>query len=155
VVNAPKVPEAPIQISWGNNVRQLCVYNVRAATADRVNVQLLASGKDLGTETKEWDGGIESLLALTERASREANRAQGKRDKNDLWWKLTIRYSKDGVRRSFSIEGYLNELNRFFANTVDLKALLTLASDSAPQEYQLLFFDGPLRQTMPIPSPSP
>jgi hypothetical protein len=152
VVNTPKVSPAPIQISWRSNRGEICVFNVRAAPAGRVKVQLLTSSKDLGTETKVWDGGIDSLLAVTERASAEAVKAQNTPDKSDLWRKLTIRYIRGGVRRSFSIEGHIDELFRFFSNTVDLKALLTLVSGDAPKAYRLLFLDGPLRSTMQVPS---
>lgn len=137
-----KVPPAPIQISFSNSREVICVYNVRAAPADRVKVQLLGYGKNVGTLTKVWDGGIDNLLALTERASSEANKAQNKPVKGDRWRKLTIRYSKGGVRHSFSIEGELDELFKFFWNTVDLKALLTLVSSGAPKGYHLIFVEG-------------
>ena len=142
---------APIQISFSNSREVICVYNVRGAPADRVKVQLLGYGKNLGTVTKDWDGGMDGLLALTERASTEANRTQLKPEKSDRWRKLTIRYSKGGVRHSFSIEGELNELFKFFSNTVDLKALLTLVSSDAPKAYRLIFLGGDLRDTMVRP----
>jgi hypothetical protein len=142
---------APIQISWSNSREVICVYKVRAAPADRVKVQLLGYGKNLGTETKARDGGIDSLLALTERASTEVNRFQSKSEKNDNWKKLTIRYSKGGVRHSFSIEGELNELFKFFSNTVDLKLLLELVSENAPKAYRLIYLGGDQRGTMRKP----
>ena len=151
MVSAPKAPPAPIQISFSNSREVICVYNVRGAPADRVKVQLLGYGKNLGTVTKDWDGGMDGLLALTERASTEANRTQLKPEKSDRWRKLTIRYSKGGVRHSFSIEGELNELFKFFSNTVDLKALLTLVSSDAPKAYRLIFLGGDLRDTMVRP----
>jgi hypothetical protein len=142
MVSAPKVPPAPIQISFSNSREVICVYNLRAAPANRVKVQLLGYGKNVGTVTKVWDGGIDNLLALAERASTEAKRAQTKPVKGDRWRKLTIRYSKGGVRHSFSIEGELDELFKFFWNTVDLKALLTLVSSDAPKAYHLIFVEG-------------
>ena len=151
MVNTSKVRPAPIQISWSNSREVICVYNVRAAPIDRVKVQLLGYGKNVGTETKAWDGGIDSLLALTERASTEVNGFQSRSEKNDYWKKLTIRYSKRGVRHSFSIEGELNELFKFFSNTVDLKALLELVSGDAPKAYRLIFMGGDQRGTMRHP----
>lgn len=142
---------APIQISWSNSREVICVYNVRAAPADRVKVQLLGYGKNLGTEAKAWDGGIDSLLAVAERAATEVNRFQSKSEKNDYWKKLTIRYSKGGVRHSFSVEGELNELFKFFSNTVDLKLLLELVSGNAPKAYRLIYLGGDQRGTMRQP----
>jgi len=150
IVSAPKAPPAPIQILWSNSREVICVYNVRAATTDRVKVQLIGYGNNLGTDTKVWNGGIDDLLAVTERASTEANRAHTKPDKSGEW-KLTIRYSKGGVRRSFSIEGEVNELFRFYSNTVDLQALLKLVSSDAPKAYRLTFEGGDLRGTMRAP----
>jgi hypothetical protein len=151
MISAPKAPPAPIQISWSNSREVICVYNVRAAQTDRVKVQLIGYGKDLGTGTKVWNGGIDDLLAVTERASTEANSAQRKPGKSDHGGKLTIRYSKGGVRRSFSIEGEVNELFRFYSNTVDLQALLKLVSSDAPKAYRLTFEGGDLRGTMRKP----
>ena len=142
MVSAPKVPPAPIQITFSNSREVICVYNLRAASTDRVSIQLLGYGKNVGTLTKDWDGGIDNLLTLTERASAEVNKAQIKPEKGDRWRKLTIRYSKGGVRHSFSIEGELDELFKFFWNTVDLKALLTLVSSGAPKGYHLIFVEG-------------
>ena len=151
IVSAPKAPPAPIQILWSNSREVICVYNVRAATNDKVKVQLIGYGKNLGTGTKVWNGGIDDLLAVTERASTEANRVHTKPDKSGEWWKLTIRYSRGGVRRSFSIEGEVNELFRFYSNTVDLRALLKLVSSDAPKAYRLTFEGGDLRGTMRAP----
>ena len=151
IVNAAKVHRAPLQISWSTSRGIICVYSVHAAPTDRVKVQLIAFGKDLGTDTKVWDGGIDSLLAVAERASTEAKGAHSTPAKNDGWRKLTIRYSKGGMHRRFSIEGELDELFRFFSNAVNLNALLKLASGDAPKAYRLIFENGPLRQTMRIP----
>jgi hypothetical protein len=152
IVSATKVPPAPIQITFSSSRQVICVYNVRAAPADRVKVQLLGYGKNVGTVTKVWEGGIDNLLAVTERASTEAKRrAQTKPEKGDRWGKVTIRYSKGGVRHSFSIEGELDELFRFFWNTVDLKALLTLVSSDAPKAYRLIFVEGNPGGTMRAP----
>lgn len=142
---------APIQISWSNSREVICVYNVHAAPIDQVKVQLLGYGKNLGTETKAWDGGIDSLLVLTEQASTEVNKFQSKSEKNNYWKKLTIRYSKGGIRHSFSIEGELNELFKFFSNTVDLKLLLELVSGDAPKAYRLIYPGGDQRGTMRQP----
>ena len=150
MVSAPKAPPAPIQISWSNSRKVICVYNVRAATTDKVKVQLIGYGKDLGTGTKVWNGGIDDLLAVTERASTEANRARSESGKLDEW-KLTIRYSKGGVRRSFELKGEVNELFRFYSNTVDLQALLKLVSSDAPKAYRLTFEGGDLRGTIRVP----
>jgi hypothetical protein len=151
MISAPKAPPAPIQISWSNSREVICVYNVSAAQTDRVQVQLIGYGKDLGTGTKVWNGGIDDLLAVTERASTEANSAQRKPGKSDHGWKLIIRYSKGGVRRSFSIEGEVNELFKFYSNTVDLQALLKLVSSDAPKAYRLTFEGGDLRGTIRKP----
>ena len=151
MVSAPKVPPAPIQITFSGSRQVICVYYVRAAPADRVKVQLVGYGKNLGTVTKVWEGGIDNLLAVTERASTEAKRAQTKPEKSDRWGKVTIRYSKGGVRHSFSIEGEFDELFKFFWNTVDLKALLTLVSSDAPKAYRLIFLEGNNSETMRAP----
>lgn len=143
---------APIEIAWSNSRGDIVVYKVLPAKIDQVEVQLITGRKIIDTDTKPWPGGIDGLLALTERASRETVRVSGEAAKGKFWRRLTVKYGKGVARRSFSVQGEANDLLLFFYGTENLKSLLRLVSGDAPKAYRLIN-EG--QETMFPPGQSP
>jgi hypothetical protein len=135
---SPKRKSSPIQIVWSNSTEDIVMYKVSAAGTDRVKLQLISFGRTIDNTTKAWAGGIDDLLAVAERASREARSIPGKSTKGKYWRRLTVSYRQGVTRSSFSFEGQTDELFAFFYRTTDLRALLTLVSADGPKAYRLI-----------------
>jgi DNA-binding helix-hairpin-helix protein with protein kinase domain len=143
-----------IQIAWSGAEREFYSYTVSPAQTNQVEIRLTADGKSVGKRVAERSGGMDSLLKLAERASKEVagKGNSGVVSKPESRRLLEITLPKEGGPQKFSVDGDMKELTQFFHSSVALKELLKLASEEQPKAYRLIDESGPKNAMMLPPN---